>query len=72
MAFKKKTKHSPAKGSANLEPWVGVQTRVYTNWINDKLKGTRKSVSNLSKDLTDGLILIELLELLSGKKITGK
>ena len=66
---------SVISGISNLESsgeWVDVQERVFTNWINDKLKGTTYRVRNLFKDLEDGLILIALLELLSGKKVTGK
>ena len=51
---------------------VDVQAGVYTRWINDKLKGTSHTVTRLFKDLDNGLILIALLELLSGKKVTGK
>ena len=53
-------------------PWVGVQRRVYTNWINDKLKNFDMQVGSLAKELGDGLVLIKLLETLSGKKIPGK
>ena len=46
--------------------------RVYTNWVNDKLKNSDHHVGYLPKDLQDGLVLINLLEILSGKKVTGK
>ena len=74
MPFRKRTGSSAVDDSVTneLEPWMEVQLRVYTNWVNDKLKSTGQSVSNLPKDLEDGLILIKLLELLSGKKVNGK
>ena len=63
---------SASSGSSESEPWVEVQTRTFTKWLNDKLKGTGHRVSHLFKDLEDGLLLISLLEVLSGKKVSGK
>ena len=63
---------SGSSGSSELEAWMEIQCRTFTNWINDKLKGTGHCVSNLFKDLEDGLVLISLLEVLSGKKVGGK
>lgn len=48
------------------------QLRVYSNWVNSKLKEADLHVNNLPKDLENGVVLIKLLELLSGKKIPGK
>ncbi len=75
MPLKKK---SISKGSistlTDLEPWMKVQKRVFTNWINDKLSNStaNRKVVDLSKDLEDGLILIDLLESLSRNKVPGK
>ncbi len=44
---------------------IAVQNRTLTNWINDKL--TDHKIDNLAKELDDGLVLIELLQNLSGK-----
>ena len=63
--------------------WTEVQMRVYTNWVNDKLKAVAAAaegsesqqpitVGYLPRDLANGLVLIQLLEFLSGKKISGK
>lgn len=54
----------------------------FTNWINDRLKPGRSTiklggvtsllrVSDLGKDLCDGLVLIKLLENLTKKKLRG-
>ncbi len=61
-------------GEPSDEPpaWLEVQRRVYTNWVNDKLKHSDVQVGSLAKELRDGLVLIKLLETLSGKKIPGK
>ena len=54
------------------EKWKEVQMRVYTNWVNHKLSTDHVQVKNLTKELGDGVLLIKLLEQLSGKKIPGK
>lgn len=65
-------KGSSASNIAELEPWEEVQMRIYTNWVQDKVKETGLNISSLPKDLEDGRVLIKLIELLSGKKIPGK
>lgn len=77
MPLKKKSGSKSTLSTGDLsaeaqEPWIEAQTRVYTNWINDKLKKSELKVAHLPKDLEDGVVLIKLLEKLSGKKITGK
>ena len=47
--------------------WMQIQERTFTNWVNDKLCGTDSIVADLSTDLSDGITLIKLLEILSGK-----
>ncbi len=44
---------------------LAVQSRTFTNWVNDKL--TDPKINNLAKQLDDGTVLIELLQNLSGK-----
>jgi aminoglycoside/choline kinase family phosphotransferase len=47
--------------------WVDNQERAFARWINEKLKGRGLTVtSNLAADLSDGLVLIALLEELGG------
>lgn len=62
---------SEAADSVNSEERE-LHMRVYTNWVNDKLKNSDHHVGYLPKDLQDGLILICLLERLTGKKVPGK
>ena len=52
-----------------MASWLQVQERTFTNWVNDKLCGTDCIVADLSTDLSDGIILPKLLEILSGKKL---
>lgn len=84
MPLRKKGKSSSTnslnKGSTSTlstgeEKWKEVQMRVYTGWVNNKLsqgKTDHAPVKNLTKELGDGVLLIKLLELLSGKKVPGK
>lgn len=50
------------------------ESRTFLRWLNSKLKTSSKQtiVSNLQTDLSDGMILVELVEILSGKKIGNK
>ena len=53
-----------------------VQQLTFTNWFNDRLRGSKSSysgptVGELGFDLKDGILLIKLLENLTNKKIRG-
>ena len=64
---------TPRKKSGSAEPtWVKEQEKTFTRWINQHLRGTDYSVQNFDKDLQDGVCLIELLQQLSGTKLTRK
>lgn len=53
--------------------WVDVQKKTFTNWVNDRLKGTERKVDDLETDFDDGITLITLLEVLApGKKMPGR
>ena len=56
----------------SLETWAIAQKTTFTNWINEKLKHSGVHVKDLFSDLSDGLVLIKLMEVLSGKKMHGK
>lgn len=78
MPFKKKTKGSAAtpkakdKSGQAYEPWVDIQQRAFTNWVNVTLKDSGHQITDLFRDLEDGVVLIKLLETLSHKKMFGK
>ncbi len=63
---------SGSSGSSEQDVGVEVQSKTFTRWMNDKLHGTGHRVSHIFKDLADGLVLISLLEVLSGRKVQGK
>lgn len=48
--------------------WKLIQKNTFSRWANEHLKTVNKSIANLDTDLTDGLRLVALIEVLSGKK----
>ncbi|CAG8042221.1 unnamed protein product [Penicillium salamii] len=49
--------------------WINVQQKTFTKWLNDKLKARSLSIDDLVTDLSDGVILIHLLEILGGESL---
>lgn len=49
--------------------WKRIQQNTFTRWANEHLKQAQKHIANLETDLGDGLRLIALIEVLSGKKL---
>nr|XP_055048216.1 filamin-C isoform X1 [Misgurnus anguillicaudatus] len=60
------------KDLAEDAPWKKIQQNTFTRWCNEHLKCINKTVTDLQKDLNDGLKLIALLEVLSQKKMYRK
>ncbi|XP_041819437.1 filamin-C isoform X7 [Chelmon rostratus] len=60
------------KDLAEDAPWKKIQQNTFTRWCNEHLKCINKRISDLQKDLSDGLKLIGLLEVLSQKKMYRK
>ncbi len=56
-----------------MSDWKKVQENTFTKWANSCLKGhltsNRNKISDLSTDLKDGILLAEILENVSKKKI---
>ncbi|VUC33533.1 unnamed protein product [Clonostachys rosea] len=52
---------------ANMEKerWVAIQKKTFTKWLNTKIAARNVEVKDLARDLTDGVMLIHLLECLS-------
>ena len=48
--------------------WKIIQKNTFTRWANEHLKSAKMVIIDLDKDLSDGLKLIGLIEVLSGKK----
>ena len=49
--------------------WKRIQQNTFTRWANEHLKQADMIINDLSTDLHDGLKLIALIEVLSGKKM---
>ncbi|XP_059813594.1 filamin-A-like [Hypanus sabinus] len=60
------------KDLADDAPWKKIQQNTFTRWCNEHLKCVNKRIANLQTDLSDGLRLIALLEVLSQKKMFRK
>ena len=49
--------------------WKRIQQNTFTRWANEHLKIVDKFIGSLETDLSDGLKLISLVEVLSGKRL---
>ena len=56
--------------------WKKIQQKTFTNWFNDRLRGNLKvskvKVNDLETDLSDGILLITLLENLAKPRKVGR
>ena len=55
--------------SGKSDNWKKIQQRTFTNWFNDRLRGNlkvaRRQIEDVEKDLQDGTLLVELLNMLA-------
>ncbi|KAK4543116.1 hypothetical protein LTR36_005893 [Oleoguttula mirabilis] len=51
------------------QSWVKVQAKTFTKWLNNKLTARNVQINDLVTDLSDGVILIHLLEILSQESL---
>lgn len=49
--------------------WKRIQQNTFTRWANEHLKTIDKNIGSLETDLSDGLRLISLIEVLSQKRM---
>ncbi|XP_017790600.1 PREDICTED: filamin-A [Habropoda laboriosa] len=49
--------------------WKRIQQNTFTRWANERLKAMNKHIGDLECDLSDGLRLISLIEVLAQKKL---
>ncbi|KAF7542561.1 hypothetical protein G7Z17_g11472 [Cylindrodendrum hubeiense] len=54
---------------ADQQRWVAVQQKTFTKWLNTKVESRNVEVKDLAADLSDGVILIHLLECLSNESL---
>jgi len=51
------------------QQWVKVQQKTFTKWLNSKIKARDVQIEDLITDLSDGINLIHLLEVLSNESL---
>lgn len=66
--------HDEAMANAERElkadaEWKRIQQNTFTRWANEHLKQVDLEIDDLRTELSDGLKLIALIEVLSGKKL---
>ncbi len=54
---------------SNQVNWVDIQQNAFTRWCNEHLKDRGYHITDLQKDLGDGILLINLLEIISNKSL---
>jgi cortexillin 1/2 len=54
--------------------WVSVQIKAFTAWVNQTIahRSSLGTITDLSKDFRDGVILVNFFELLAGKKMRDR
>lgn len=52
--------------------WIMIQQSTFTNWCNDRLKGSSTKIGDLVTELDDGVKLVILLERLAKKKVSNR
>ncbi|KAF2093921.1 alpha-actin-like proteinin [Rhizodiscina lignyota] len=51
------------------QQWITVQQKTFTKWLNNKIKARNIEIQDLVKDLSDGVTLIHLLEILGNDSL---
>ena len=51
------------------DQWILIQEKTFTNWINEQLRVSGRSIENIATDLCDGVCLVALVEALQFRKI---
>ena len=75
LAAHPETRPTPKKkGNKTEEPeWITVQKKTFMKWANSHLeKSGRPPITSLEEDMKDGVVLIALLESLTGKEVGTK
>lgn len=54
---------------AEQQRWITVQQKTFTKWLNTKIEARSLEVKDLVQDLSDGVMLIHLLECLSNESL---
>jgi len=64
------TSETITKGVFDRETkWIEIQKNTFTNWVNEQLRVSQRSVKDIGTDFCDGVNLVALVESLQLKKI---
>lgn len=56
-------------GASSDSVWVDIQIKTFANWVNEQLRTVGLSVTDFRKDLSDGVKLVSLVEVLQKRKL---
>ena len=56
----------------NTDDWVPLQIKVFTRWVKANLNNVNDSVNDITKDLSNGVALCQLSEILTKKQAPWK
>ena len=65
-------KAGASKDEVESGKWIAVQKRIFTRWANAYLKTRKMHIDDLCTDLADGLVLINLMEILTHEPFPKK
>lgn len=60
------------KQTQSVPDWQRLQRKIFTRWVNQKLIKRNISVEDIVNDISTGIVLVALMEVLSEKTFTGK
>lgn len=63
------TENLPNGTASHGNEWIEIQYKTFTNWINEHLSVSGRSIQNIETDFSDGVNLVALVECLQLKKI---
>lgn len=63
---------SQSKKASNEEKWVAVQKKAFTHWVNRQLAKREEHIDDLAQDLSSGVKLIILVEILTKANVVPK
>ena len=63
--------HHTVAGGPNQGDWVNIQKTTFTNWVRENIRKAHpdETVDDLATAFEDGVRLIKLVEVVSGKKV---
>ena len=61
--------HGATKEDLAGKGWIAAQVKAFTKWMNVYLRTRKLRVANIFEGLKDGVMLINLLEIISGRPL---